>query len=418
VRFRLWMRRTIISADLCVPWDMLMRATFMPAEARFLIMRELSLAGPIVQMIFVWRKSRRSCETMGGSLASREPRANFARVSEDKKTMTSSPSFLRRVGPVLLLVALMFAVFSAASDVRALGRSLTAFHWPSLGVALILVSGNYFLRFLRWQFYLRTLEVSVPRRLSFLVFLSGFVMSVTPGKMGEVWKSVLLHEYRGIGIARTASIVVAERLLDLVALVVLVSLGSAAFASGRAIALSGAVLVLGIVLACTVRPFGYFGLGLLARIKALRGISGKLRETYDALHALTRPKPFFASFAYALTGWTLECAATWVLVSGFPGSVIGWDGATFGYAAGTLAGALAMLPGGLGVAEFGMSSSFRAAASVMTVATATAATILVRLCTLWFGVAVGGIALGVLRSTTPKLDTTREPNRPGEGSSP
>ena len=50
-------------------------------------------------------------------------------------------------------------------------------------------------------------------------------MSVTPGKMGEVFKSFLLHEYRGISIARTASVVVAERLLDLVALVLLVSVG-------------------------------------------------------------------------------------------------------------------------------------------------------------------------------------------------
>jgi glycosyltransferase 2 family protein len=283
---------------------------------------------------------------MAGSLASAGAHANFARVSEAVPELTSSTSFLRRVGPVLLLAVLVFAVFSAVSDVRALGVSLATFHWPSLGIALLLVSGNYLLRFLRWQFYLRTLQVEVPLRLSALVFVSGFVMSVTPGKMGEVWKSVLLHEYRGIGIARTASIVVAERLLDLVALVVLVSLGSAAFPAGRAIAAAGFVVVAVIVLGCTVRPLGYFALEVLGRLPRAAALSSKLRETYDALHALTRPLPFFVSGCYALVGWALECAATWVLVSGFSGSVIGWDGATFGYAAGTLAGALAMLPGG------------------------------------------------------------------------
>lgn len=303
---------------------------------------------------------------------------------------------------VALLSVLVFAVLSALSDVRALGQSLATFHWPALAGALALVSGNYFLRFVRWQFYLRKLAVDVPARLSALIFVAGFVMSVTPGKMGEVFKSVLLHEYRGIGIARTASVVVAERLLDLVALVILVSLGTGGFPRGRPVAFAGGLVVLGIVLACTVRPFGHFILDLLGRVPRLSALVPKLRETYDALHVLTRPGPFLVSAAYGLVGWALECVATWVLIQGFAGAEIGWRGATFGYATGTLAGALAMLPGGLGVAELGMSGSFRAAAPTLGVATAAAATILVRLCTLWYGVALGGIALGVLRATTPK----------------
>jgi uncharacterized membrane protein YbhN (UPF0104 family) len=302
----------------------------------------------------------------------------------------------------LLLAVLVFAALSALSDMRALGQSLRAFRWSALGVALGLVLGNYFLRFLRWQYYLRVLHVPVPLRLSWLVFFSGFVMSVTPGKMGEVFKSVLLREYEGISIARTASIVVAERLLDLVALVVLVSLGSTAFEAGRAVAVSGALLVGGIVLCCTVRPLGHGVLNLLERAGPLARLVPKARETYDALRELILPLPFLVGGAYALVGWTLECVATWVLVNGFNEAQVGWDGATFGYAAGTLAGALAMLPGGLGVAEVGMSKLFRVAAPGLSVATATAATILVRLSTLWFGVLLGGVALAWLRTTTTK----------------
>jgi uncharacterized protein (TIRG00374 family) len=128
----------------------------------------------------------------------------------------------------------------------------------------------------------------------------------------------------------------------------------------------------------------------------------KLREAYDALHDLTRPAPFFVGGFYALLGWALECVATWFLVQGFPGVQIGWEGATFGYAAGTLAGALAMLPGGLGVAEVGMAGLFRAADPSLSLPTATAATILVRLSTLWFGVVLGALALFVLRLTHRK----------------
>ena len=46
-----------------------------------------------------------------------------------------------------------------------------------------------------------------------------------------------------------------------------------------------------------------------------------------------------------------------------------------------------------------MSGLFRVANPALSLATAAAATILVRLCTLWFGVALGGVALSLLRMT-------------------
>lgn len=300
-----------------------------------------------------------------------------------------------------ILAVLVFAGLSLMSDVRALGESLQRFSWPAMGLALALVLGNYLIRFLRWQYYLGVLRVRVAMPLSGLVFLSGFLMSVTPGKMGEVFKSMLLSEYRGIGIARTASIVVAERLLDLVALVVLVSLGSTAFAHGRAVAVAGGLVVATLVLACTVSGVAEFFFGLLARVRFTARIVPKLRETYDALRELMRPKSFFVGGALALLGWSLECVATWFLVRGF-GVDMSLEGATFAYAAGTLAGALAMLPGGLGVAEVGMSGLFRASAPGLSIAVASAATILVRLSTLWFGVALGGLAFLLLRATQHK----------------
>lgn len=308
----------------------------------------------------------------------------------------------RKILVTIIFAVFVFAALSFLSDIRALGNSLATFQWRMLALALGLVLGNYALRFLRWQYLLQRLGVVVPAGTSALVFLSGFIMSVTPGKMGEVFKSLLLSEYRGISIARTASVVVAERLLDLVALVVLVSFGSTAFEHGRAVAVVGGLLVFAIVVGCTVRPLGEYGLGLLTRFKFTARFEPKVREAYDALHALTRPAPFLIGGLYALLGWALECLATWYLVQGFQGAVMGWDGATFGYAAGTLAGALAMLPGGLGVAEVGMAGLFRAASPTLSAATAAAATILVRLSTLWFGVALGAVALFVLRTTHVK----------------
>ncbi len=320
----------------------------------------------------------------------------------------SSPEIPAALGPkrykgrgvivTIVLAVLVFAALSVASDLGALGASLARFRVTALLSALSLVVGNYVLRFVRWQYYLRHLSIHVTTPLSALVFLSGFLMSVTPGKMGEVFKSVLLHEYRGIGVARTASIVVAERLMDLVALVLLVAISSIGFPHGGAITAIGALLVVGIVLFATVRPLSLWCFDQMETVSMLASVVPKLREAYEALYVLLRPLPFLAGSGLALAGWALECAATYQIVHGFADTHTSLAGAAFSYATGTLAGALALLPGGLGVAEVGMTGLLRAVSDQITPATAAAATILVRLATLWFGVALGGLALLVLRA--------------------
>lgn len=326
-------------------------------------------------------------------------------MTEASPSAASKPSksIGRRVLVTAVFAVIVFAVLSAASDVNALGQSLRAYEWRTFGVALALVTVNYGLRFWRWELYLRALDVRVPTLRSLLVFLSGFVMSVTPGKMGEVFKSVLLYEYRAIPIERTASIVIAERALDLVGLVAWVAIGSTAFEHGLVITIAGSTIVLAIILGCTVRPLADFVLDLLERFKPLAKLVPKLRETQEAIYVLMRPRLFVSGTTLAFLGWGLEGLATYEVLTGFASTHVSLLAAIFSYSAGTLAGALAMLPGGLGVAELGMSALLRATAIEITPATATAATILVRLATLWFGVAVGGIALALLRTVGRRL---------------
>jgi uncharacterized protein (TIRG00374 family) len=72
----------------------------------------------------------------------------------------------------------------------------------------------------------------------------------------------------------------------------------------------------------------------------------------------------------------------------------------FAYAASTVVGALAMMPGGLGVTDAGMTGLLQALGhGAVTPAIATATTILVRLATLWFAVAVGLVAFGAYKLT-------------------
>ncbi|HEX7477974.1 MAG TPA: lysylphosphatidylglycerol synthase transmembrane domain-containing protein [Polyangiales bacterium] len=304
----------------------------------------------------------------------------------------------RKVMIAALLGGLVFAGLVLYGDVHKLAHAAQNFAPGAVALGFTLAAGNYALRVWRWQYYLHCINVEVPLFESSVVFLSGFTMSVTPGKVGEVFKSLLLYESRGVSMVRTAPIVIAERLTDLIALVLLTALGSLAFEHGVAIAAVGALGVGSLVAIFAYRPLGEFFLRIAERLPVVGKVSPKLREAYESLLDMVHPSGLLLGSFIATLAWGLECAALYVIVHGFSGVQLSWDAAVFAYAASTIAGAVAMMPGGLGVTEAGMTGLLQTlGGSTMEPAVATAATMLVRLATLWFAVAIGMVALGVYR---------------------
>ena len=120
----------------------------------------------------------------------------------------------RRILWGVIFGVVVYGVLAAVTDVRTVGSTLAAFPVATFVAALGLSVGNYAVRWAKWHYYLRHLGFAVPVGESVVVFLAGLTMSITPGKVGEVLKSVLLHQSRGTSIAATAPIVVAERLTD------------------------------------------------------------------------------------------------------------------------------------------------------------------------------------------------------------
>lgn len=319
---------------------------------------------------------------------------------ETRTSASVTGGLARKIVITVLLAALCYAGLALYGDVRELAATAQRFSTGAFALALALAASNYLLRIVRWHYYLVRVGVRVPLGESALVFLAGFVMSVTPGKIGEVFKSLLLYETRATPIARTAPIVIAERLTDLVALVLLTALGALTFEHGVGVTISGAALVAFLLLVCAYRPLGNVLLGIAEQLPVISRFGPKLREAYEALLEMTRPAPLFFGTAVAFVAWGMECGSLWVILHGFEGIRFDWDAATFAYSASTLAGAVAMMPGGLGVTEVGMTWLLQTLGGEnMPAAIAAATTILVRIATLWFAVAIGMVALAVHRAT-------------------
>lgn len=313
-------------------------------------------------------------------------------------------NLVRNVMLATVLGVLVFAGLSAYGDVQRLRESMDHYRWSAFAWGTTLATANYALRYARWELYLRVLGIrGVPLLSSARIFVSGFIMSVTPGKVGEVFKSLLLFERHDIAFERTAPIVVAERLTDLLALVLLTAMGSLAFPQGWPIAIGGATLVAVVLAGCVWRPLGELGLTVAAKLPVIGKVAPKLRDAYEALRSLVGPAPLVFATAIAVVSWGLECVALQVIAEGFAGVTIDLYTATFSYGAPTIVGAVALLPGGLGVTEAGMAGMLEELAG-FGAAEATATTMLTRLATLWWAVVLGVVALGLHRLAAPRAE--------------
>jgi len=307
-----------------------------------------------------------------------------------------------------MLVAMVLAValyggYAVWSGLGKLGESLARFSALSFAFACGLAFGNYCLRYLKWELYLAALGIrGIPKWDSFCTFLSGFVLTVTPGKVGEVFKSLVLFETHGVAIARTAPIVVAERVTDLIGIITLIVLGSLGFSGGLVWAGAGAALVAGLLVVVASPRLSHAIIALTQRVPGPIGrLAPKLREAYESLAVMLEPKNLVLPTLLSIAAWSLECLSLWVILRGL-GETTSVSLAAFFYATSTLAGALVPVPGGLGVTESALKEQLQALGSVAP-ATSTAAMMLVRFATLWFAVLVGFVALGRLRVKYPGL---------------
>lgn len=316
----------------------------------------------------------------------------------------------RRVLTITLLVVLVYGGIVLWGDVQRLRAVIASYAWWTFAASLVLASTNYAVRWLKWEYYLKRIGVTgVPKGESAVIFLSAFVMSITPGKAGEVFKSALLASARGVPVAQSAPIVVAERLTDLLSLILLVALGGLWFPDGRVYAVIAAVMVGGVMLFVLNRRLGELAIDLVARTTFGRRIAPRLHEAYASLRVVASPAALVVPTALSVVAWGCECLGLWIILRGL-GQAAGVAVASFCYATATVAGAVAMLPGGVGGFEPVMLGLLpKLARGVVTPDAARAATILVRLATLWFAVLVGAGALAFFRRN---YDRNRVPPPP------
>ncbi|MFN8534953.1 MAG: lysylphosphatidylglycerol synthase transmembrane domain-containing protein [Dehalococcoidia bacterium] len=314
-------------------------------------------------------------------------------------------------GRILLSVALGVLVLLALliyGDLPNTVAAIKSFRIEFIPAIVGLTLANYLIRFGKWHFYIRLLGArEVPALDSLLIFLSGLSMTVTPGKVGEWLKCYLLQQESGLSFSRSAPIVIAERLTDGVALLILASAGIVVFGLGVEVMIGTIVLAMVVLLLSQYRPLATWAMDQAERIGPIGRRVHHLREFYEGSNVLFRGPTFLFAVALGVVSWSGECIAYFLVLVGL-GVEPSWLlllQASFILAVASLAGGLFLTPGGLGVAEGGFAGLTRLLVGTPA-DVAAAATIIIRACTLWFGVVIGALSLFVYtqwRLGRPKL---------------
>jgi glycosyltransferase 2 family protein len=273
---------------------------------------------------------------------------------------------------------------------RELLASLRSFDLRLLVPVLALSLANYGLRFVRWEVYLRRLGVRLSWWRSLGIFLVGFLLSVTPGKAGELGKAWLVRELGGGPALRVVPAVLAERVTDVLGVVLLLALGALPLPGGPWIAAAGVAAVVAVVLVLTWRR----GAGWLFRIAGRMPVIGPrmphLVEMYDRLRDLFSPGLALFAVLLGTVAWGAEGMGFFLVVRDYAPEA-GFLVSVFNYTAANFLGGISMLPGGLGAAEGSMAALLHAQG--LNTADANSITLVTRGATLWFAVLLGVLAL-------------------------
>lgn len=298
--------------------------------------------------------------------------------------------FARQVVMVLGVGMLLYVGLAVWSGLHTVGSTLADFPMKSRGSAVVgLVLLGWALRGLRWHDYTRRLGLQIPVGASLLVFASSFAFTATPGKAGEVVKSFLLKLRYDVSITATASILLVERLTDLLAVLVL-SAGGLTLIDARVYFLAGLLLLAALSLFVMSRRVHSPLLRGLGAIPALAVLARVLEGLLASGQRLLRPAPLLLGLGLGLLAWGCEALALHLILGGLGhAQPLIASAAIFGLA--TLIGALSMLPGGIGGFEATM-LVLLAGAGVPRGA-AVAATLLIRFGTLWLVSLLGGLCL-------------------------
>jgi len=269
--------------------------------------------------------------------------------------------------------------------------------WPAVAAATALSLFNYALRVVRWQLYLKRLGHVLPWRFTALTFMSGFAFTLSPGKLGEMVRA-RYYQPLGIPVSGLMAGFFVERLLDLLAMILLAVAVLAELQAYRQALWVAVGLVVGLMAMLALVPWPRVAESMSSHPRAGSRVFKAAQSAVTMLGSarlFLQPGILFIGLSLGLVAWGAEAVGLKLVGDVISSAPLSLSSAMGIYAIAIIVGALSFLPGGLGSTEAVMASLLYAHGYQLP--EAILLTLVCRLLTLWLAVLIGWCCVWALR---------------------
>jgi len=300
---------------------------------------------------------------------------------------------IKKIIIVFISVIALYSILISLSDLTLIYDALINLKLEFLPLIFILVTFGWFILFTRWHILLKSNNIEIPLKSSFIIYVSGFALQFIPGEVGEFLKVELLKNKFNIPRSRSSPIIISEMFYNAVGLVALSIVGIWFFEF--AIYIFGIFATLLILFFYVINKKKYFLkiLNVVTKIKFFKKYGESLSESIGVLQQTTKRKILFSSILLSTIFWFVECIAIYLLLLSF--GIITIDLMTLlpMYSSSIILGVISFLPLGLGIFEGSLTGFLNMYGIDITIALAVV--ILARILTRWYSIVVGLIILKI-----------------------
>ena len=284
---------------------------------------------------------------------------------------------------VYALAALSLLAFR--TDLRLI---LAGTPWWVVPAFMAFASAGFAVRVARWLLLAHTAGLDVRANSLATVYVGGFLMNLTPGRIGELWRSWVLWRLWRVRYRRTLPLLICDRLLDLCALLLFAGAGLGLGAGPGWLATPSLAAASALVMLMAFPGWAR------RAIKAVWATAGRRRPRPFALllsvcrnvALLLKPALLVRLLSLSLLAWSMEAVALHMLMP-MIGGELPLRAAMAALGLGNVAGVITFLPGGIGSQELTMALLIAGVAGNST-ASAMAMVGIMRVSTLWYSAAL------------------------------
>tara|TARA_B100001105_G_scaffold253328_1_gene246655 strand:+ start:389 stop:1318 length:930 start_codon:yes stop_codon:yes gene_type:complete len=291
----------------------------------------------------------------------------------------------------ILGIIAIYAIILIAFDVNIISEKINDFDFQYLPFIIPLIPLTWGVLFLRWNLLLKNSAIDIPLKDNFMIFISGFALGVTPGKVGELIKAQLLKNKFNIPRSKTAPLVIVERFYDFFAIAIISLFGILVFEYSIYIF---TILAIGIIIFLTITSSEKLFLKFLQKIekiKFLRNFSSELPKSFTIIQKSTRGKIFPLSIILSVIFWILDSIIAYLTLLAFGIDIIDYFVLMSIYTSSIILGVISFLPLGIGVVEGSMVGFL--SLNGIEFPLATVIVVFIRFFTRWIGVMAGFLGL-------------------------